>query len=79
MVYDAGWSDENSDFLKNTLTVDFVNDKVVKAVVRLREEPEFEKAQKIENDLDECQEVIAARVEELPSLLRTPNATGWTV
>ena len=75
----AGWIDDNTNFLKRNLTVNFVNDKVVQAVARLRGEPEFEKAQQIENDLAECQELMAARVEELPSLLRTPNANDWTI
>ena len=75
----AGWIDDNTNFLKRNLTVNFVNDKVVQAVARLRGEPEFEKAQQIENDLAECQELMAARVEELPSLLRTPDANDWTV
>ena len=40
---------------------------------------DFEKARQIENDLAECQELMAARVEELPSLLRTSDANDWTV
>lgn len=78
-IYDTGWNDDNLNFLTTILTVDFVNEKVVNAVARLREEPEFEIAQQIENELPECQELIEERVNELPSLLRNPNEEGWTV
>ena len=78
-IYHAGWIDDNTNFLKRNLTVDFVNDKVVHAVARLRGEREFEKARQIEGDLAESQELMAARVEELPALMRTPDVNDWTV
>jgi hypothetical protein len=79
MIYNAGWNDDNLEFLSQTLTVDFVNDKVTAAVNRLKREPAGETARQLEDNLPDCQELIAERVRELPSLLRDPNAAGWTV
>ncbi len=64
-----GWIESNRHFLATTLTVDFVNQKVVEAKAQLRESSIFEKAQQIEDDLSERQEVIADRIDELFSQL----------
>lgn len=80
-IFHDGWTDENVGFLAATLTPEFVNANVAKAVARLKGDSEFEKAKRMESDLErvECQDLIAERVAELPSLLRTPAPDGWTV
>jgi hypothetical protein len=78
-IHDAGWMSENVDFLAATLTVEFVNDRVAAAVATLDSAPEREKARRLRDDLPACQNVIARRVAELPSLLSRPDSTeGWT-
>ncbi len=78
-IDDAGWLEENVDFLGRTLTLDFVNEKVSAAVARLRNEPEFETARRIQNDLPDSEDLVAERVKELPRLLKDPNADRWTI
>ncbi len=78
-MFDTGWADDNLNFLTTTLTVNFVHDKVVNAAERLREEPDFEKAQQMEHDLPDCQELIEERINELPRLLANADAVDWTV
>jgi hypothetical protein len=80
MIFDAGWMECNLDFLRTALTVAFVNDGVVRAVVRLEGEPEWERARRLEADLPACQELLALRVAELPLLLSRPSGIhGWSV
>ena len=70
----------NLDFLCSTLTVGFVNDGVTKAVARLKGEPEWERARRLEDDLPGCQELLTLRVAELPLLLSQPSSIeGWTM
>ncbi len=76
-IYDAGWLPQNIEFLKNVLTVDFVNTKVDAAIERLRDEPEFSRAAPMRNQLAERQELIASRVEELPTHLAESANDGW--
>jgi len=75
-----GWLPQNIEFIRKTLTAQFVADRVVNAVARLKHEPECEKARQLENDLAKCRELIEFRVEELPTLLATPYARDeWSV
>lgn len=78
-VYDVGWLDENVEFLKKGLTVDFVTKAVMNAAARLTGEPEWEKAHRLENELSTCRELIELRVNELPQLLSAPNPDGWSL
>ncbi len=78
-IYGTGWSDNNCTFLKKSLTLDFVNEQVPKAVYRLSEGPDFQQAQLIEKDLPECQDLLKVRLNELPGLLSNPDAEDWTV
>ncbi len=80
-IFHDGWHDTNAGFLAATLTPEFVNSTVPKAVALLKGHPEFEKAEKMESDLGraECKDLMAERVAELPTLLRTPECDGWTV
>jgi hypothetical protein len=78
-VAESGWMDCNLDFLRKTLTVEFVNAGVARAVARLKGEPEWDQARRVEDDLPDYQEVIAFRVAELPLLLSDPSNEGWSV
>ena len=78
-IFGTGWSDNNCTFLKRTLTVEFVNRQLPKAVDRLSEGSDFQQAQQIQNDLPECQELLEVRVNELPRLLSNTDAEDWTV
>lgn len=80
LIYDAGWKPENLDFLSKTLTVEFVEQHVEKAVARLEGEPEGEKARQLLEDLPERRELVALRVAELPLLLAERKGPGgWSV
>ena len=68
-LHDAGWMTANLDFLSGTLTVDYVKDKVRGAVARLREEPEYETARRLETDLPRTEDHLRKTVAELPLLL----------
>lgn len=79
-IYHDGWMPENLDFLARTLTPDFVEDRVINAVARLRGVPECEKAQRLESDLPERLELVTSRVADLPSLLgKSAEVRDWTV
>lgn len=69
LVDTYGWIENNRHFLSTTLTVDFVNQKVIESKARLRENSIFEKIQQLEDDLPKCQEVIALQIDELLSQL----------
>ncbi|WP_406699102.1 hypothetical protein V5E97_09505 [Singulisphaera sp. Ch08] len=80
LIPDVGWKPENLDFLSKTLTAEFVEDRVVKAVARLEGEPEWQKARRLENDLPESRELVSLRVAKLPTLLaKPPGLDGWNV
>jgi hypothetical protein len=79
-ISDVGWKQENIDFLADTLSVEFVEDRVVNSVARLMGEPEWEKARRLESDLPESRELVAIRVAELPLLLgKHTGPEGWSV
>jgi hypothetical protein len=80
LALDAGWMQENIDFLTATLTPAYVEDKVASAVARLKGEPEWQKARQLEIDLPTTRDRLARRVTELPILLGRPQSTnGWDV
>jgi hypothetical protein len=79
-IYETGWMVENIEFLTTTLNVDYVNGRVAKAAARLKDEPEWENAQRLVDDLPEAQELLALRVTELPQLLsKPPSGVGWSI
>ena len=82
-LFEVCWTNENIEIVSAKLTVEFVNDRVVKAAERLTGEPESELAGKLRNDLFATQdgiptqEIIESRISELPLLLADPSATEW--
>jgi len=77
---------ENLDFISRTLTQDFVIQGVKKAAERLKGEPQWEQAHRIETDLSATpqaipvQELIKWRVEELPQFLSERDVVyEWSI
>lgn len=79
ILYDhRGWMEQNLDFLTETLTSEFVNEQVIIAASRLQDEPEWEKAQKLVNDLPKSRELVESRVKLLPILLSGSRPCDWS-
>ncbi len=80
-LYDVGWLPCNLDFLRTTLTLDFVDSKLCQAANRLSDQPEAERARQMLNDFSAASELVELRVTELPELLsRVPSPVeGWSV
>ena len=75
----SGWKPENLDFLSSVLTVEFVEEHVEKAVIRLEVEPELEKARQLRKDFSDRRELVTLRVAELPLLLAEHTGPGnWS-
>ncbi len=80
LIFDAGWMKQNVDFLTRTLTADYVEERVARAVARLKGEPEWEQARRLELDLAMTRKLLGRRVAELPVLLGRPRTIdGWSV
>jgi hypothetical protein len=79
LLCDAGWMDENVQFLQETLNEHFVTQRLGQALDVLRDEPEYPKAERIGHDLAERIDIVASRVKELPLLLSKPDAQGWSM
>jgi hypothetical protein len=81
-IYASGWTDENVSFLQESLTVQFVSDKLQRAVEMLKDEPEYKIARQVGCDLSDRTEIIESRISELPTLLSSWGAEqqdGWSV
>ena len=78
-ILDRGWTDENVSYLRTYLTPRLVKEVVQLAATRLKDEPEEAAAARLVRDLDECSDLIECRVTELPTMLATHGALGWTV
>jgi hypothetical protein len=80
-IYDAGWLEENAEFLRETLTTSFVTEMVQSAVETLKDEPEGGLAKQMQSDLTGRTDIVECRVKELPSLLSSKRikVQGWTV
>lgn len=70
------WLSKNVDYLRSTLTIEFVQDGVSRAVARLRGEPEEGRALQIQHDLSERVDLVAIRIEDLLAILGTPEESG---
>ena len=74
---DPIWMSNNLDYLRSTLTAEFVEDGVSRAVARLRGEPEEGQALQIEHDLIDRRDLVVIRIEDLLGLLSNPDSGGW--
>ncbi len=74
--YDETWMKQNVDYLRSTLTVEFVLDGVSRAVARLRGEPEEGQALQIQHDLAERVDLVAIRIEDLLAILGNSEESG---
>ena len=64
-IYDSAWLKENIDFLKQTLSVEYIQKKVQLAATLLAEEDESEMANKIANDVLNNSDIITIKIEDL--------------
>lgn len=64
-IYDRGWGDENLNFLRQTLTCDYILDKVGMAASVLLGQPEAEIASRIADEAQSRRETISLRIGEL--------------
>lgn len=79
-VLDRGWDQLKCEFLQSFLSVPRVQEAVWRASAILKDEPEGAIAERMVGDLEHSDELIAARVAELPSLLASPETVwDWTV
>lgn len=80
-IYHFGWLDENIRFMDQILTVEYLHERLGAAVSKLTGEPEEALAQQVLLDWPKCRDLVSARIQELPVLLKQADAQddGWTV
>jgi hypothetical protein len=80
MIHDGSWKEENIQFLSQTLAADYVMGKIAECVNRLKGEPEYEEARRIEADLPAAEALLAVRIDQLPHLLDGEGfESGWII
>ena len=78
LIFDAGWMSQNVEFLTRTLTADYVTERIASAVARLKGDPAWEQARRMEHDRAKTRDLLNRRVAELPVLLGRPREIdGW--
>jgi len=79
-LYDVGWKKENLDFLKSTLSADYLKEKLSLALDRI-EIPAVKKiAQGMIDDFEGQRTRLELRIEQLPDLLTDVSRTeGFTI
>jgi hypothetical protein len=70
-IYDQGWLPENVEFLRSTLTADYVEDGVRRAVEKLRGDAPRDLLDRLVEDLPDQRPVLEWRVFALPEILST--------
>jgi hypothetical protein len=81
-THDDTWLPANLDFLRATLTFDYLVQHLQATVTRLKQTPEAELAEKITADAVQNRELVELRIAELPVLLAGGGADefeGWSV
>lgn len=78
-IYSTGWLNENVEFLSDVLSCEFVELRLRLAVEKLDGQPEHPVAQQMLADLPDRRELVGLRSAELPSLLGSHQANGWSV
>lgn len=80
-IYDKGWRAENVAFLQETLTPDFVEDRLHCAAKMLEDSPLGATAWKMLEDFAIQKTLLEMRLEELPALLIAPYSaySQWTI
>ncbi len=80
-IYDTGWLEPNVDFVRQTLSVEYVLKQAALAAERLATEPEGDLARSISLDAQTNHELLECRIKELPVLLggeRANGIDGWS-
>ena len=82
-LYSHRWLESNISFLKRALNPRCIREALIRAVNKLRNEPEYETALRILEDVELCEEILESRCSELPRILELMPETGtpleWTV
>jgi hypothetical protein len=80
-IYGDRWFAVNVEFLRATLSVEYIFQKIEQATVRLRDTPEYELGRLMMNDAARNHELLESRIAELPNLLAKEPADfdGWSV
>ena len=77
-IFDVAWLPENTDFLANTLSVAYVQEKLDAAAEALQGELEYPMAAQIAAEAKHREEIISIRIDDLLDGLRTPyNGSSW--
>ncbi|MFQ4141762.1 hypothetical protein [Chlorogloeopsis sp. ULAP02] len=71
-IYDVGWLNENLEFLRNTLSVQYIQKKLKQAADTLQLEPEKNMAYQVAEDAQTRGEVIELCIEDLLTKLSKP-------
>jgi hypothetical protein len=79
-IYDAGWREENLQFLRRTLSVKYIEQRLRAAQGMIKSGAPNSVATRILADLPAQATLLALRIEQLPTLLtRMPNVQGFTI
>jgi hypothetical protein len=70
--FDRGWLESNLRFMRQTLSVDYVLERLNAAAQMLDAEPESDMAHRVEQDAQQRQEVVAIRIDDLVNNLARP-------
>jgi len=81
MAYGAGWLEPNLEFLRRTLTADYVLAKIDAAAERLAGHPAESLAWRMSGDAVLKKDLVESRTSELPTLLGkiAGRQTGWSI
>ena len=79
-LFDTGWKEENVLFLKQTLSVDYLTERLRLALEKIHNLPVGETASRIVGDIPRQGALLALRIEEVPKLLANVSAVeGFTL
>jgi len=81
-LYSHRWLEPNVSFLKRALNPRCIREALTRAVIKLRNEPEYEAALGILEDVELCGKTLQSRCSELPRILELMPENGqldWTV
>jgi hypothetical protein len=75
-IYDRGWLDENVQFLRDTLSVDFIQDRLNLAANCITEQDDRSVVDRLVADWPGCRQLVERRLQELPLLLKSNKNDG---
>ncbi|MDB5345201.1 MAG: Uncharacterized protein JWP89_3578 [Schlesneria sp.] len=75
-IYDSGWLDENIQFLRDTLSVDFIHDRLNVAANCITEQDDLSLVERLVADWPGCRQLVERRLQELPRFLKSDKNGG---